>query len=69
MTDDETILRALRMNGFNSLTRVDGEWWCRLTNTDADSDHAEYERNGKTPAQACLRAVAALERATGRREM
>ena len=69
MTDEEVILRTIRMNGFDSLTRVLGEWWCRLKNTDPGSDHAEYERNGETTAQACLRAVAALERATGRREM
>ena len=69
MTDDEIILRTIGMHGFISLTRYGDEWWCRVRKTDPGSDRAEYERNGDTMAQACRRAVDALEGATGRREM
>lgn len=70
MTDDEAVLRTIRMIGFGELSLTsEREWWCYLYEVTKSGRQERRTGNGDTAARACLRAVAALERASGRREM
>lgn len=70
MTDDEAVLRTIRMIGFGELSLTsEREWWCYVYEVTQSGRKERHCGNGDTAAQACLRAVAAMERATGRREM
>lgn len=73
MTDEEVILRTIRMPGFGELSRtlddgVEG-WWCYVYEVTASGRKDRHAGNGDTAARACIRAVFSLERASGRREM
>jgi hypothetical protein len=70
MTDDEAVLRTIRMIGFGELSRTsEKEWWCYVYAVTNSGRQERHTGNGDTAAQACLRAVASLERASERREM
>ena len=69
MTDDEAVLRTIRMVGFGELSRSPEGWWCYVYTVTASGRQERHAGNGDTAARACLRAVAAMELAGGRREM
>ena len=60
MTDDEIVLRTIRMIGFGELSRTsENEWWCYVYAVTNSGQQERHNGNG-TAAQACIRAVASI---------
>jgi hypothetical protein len=68
MTDEEVILRTIRMNEFVQINRSDKGWIVTLEGT-VGKHKGMFEATGMTLVDACFKAIGALEQFTGCRMM